>query len=53
MRNLFFTIIAIDVLILAIPTAWMGARVEFWTAVSLAVVTGLLWLVVRAGYGEQ
>jgi len=44
MKRLFAVVVALDALLLASPTHWMGPRVEFACAVTLAVVTALLWL---------
>lgn len=47
MKRSFAIVVAVDVLALALPTRWMGAWVEFWIAVALAVVTAALWLVIQ------
>ena len=47
MRCFFPAVVGLDVLMLALPTGWMGPKLEFWCAVTLALATALLWLVIK------
>ena len=52
MKRVFATVVALDVLLLAIPTRWMSPMAEFWCAATLALVTALLWLCLKLSYEE-
>jgi hypothetical protein len=52
MQRLFRTIILIDIVVVIVPTRWLGPGIEFWIAAPLAVATGLLWLYERM-LGEE
>ena len=52
MKWFFPIVIGLDVLLLALPTRWMGPMVEFWCAVTLAFATALLWLRLKLSYEE-
>jgi len=52
MKWFFPIVIGLDVLLLALPTRWMGSRGEFWCAASLALVTVLLWLCLKVSHGD-
>jgi hypothetical protein len=52
MKWFFAIVIGLDVLLLALPTRWMGSRVEFWCAASLALVTASLWLCLKLSHDD-
>jgi hypothetical protein len=52
MKWFFPIVIGLDLLLLALPTRWMGAWGEFWCAASLAIVTALLWLCLKVSHGD-
>ena len=52
MKWFFAIVIGLDVLLLALPTRWMGPMAEFWCAATLALATALLWLRLRVSYEE-
>jgi len=52
MKWFFAIVIGLDVLLLALPTRWMGSWGEFWCATSLALLTALLWLCLKVSHDD-
>ncbi len=53
MKRWFAGIVALDTTMLVLPTGWLGARTEFWLALTLTVATGLAWCFLRATQEER
>ena len=47
MKQAFTALLLLDALMLLVPTRWMGPIVEFWTAVTLAAATVVLYFGLR------
>jgi len=53
MKRWFAGVITVDVTLLVVPTGWLGARIEFWVALTLASATGIVWCLLNAGRDDQ
>ena len=47
MKKFFNVIMGIDVLLLLLPTCWLGSQAEFWIAATLATTTAVLWVCLK------
>ncbi len=53
MKRWFAGVIALDLVMLVMPTGWLGSRTEFWLALTLAIATGLVWCFLRADQEDR
>jgi hypothetical protein len=48
-KGFFSVVVIVDLVLLIVPTAWLGWRTEVFLAATLAAATALSWCLIRMG----